>query len=135
MYQARICMADILGQPIARSRLPGAAPSHLHRSRNRVGRGHRGRGPANPGGGEVTVYQGSITKSTRGWIAQREGLVKLVAQDGVMVGGTSMGPERWRDPGPARPGGARPDHRGHAEGDDLRLPDLLPGHRLGALAA
>jgi pyruvate/2-oxoglutarate dehydrogenase complex dihydrolipoamide dehydrogenase (E3) component len=36
--------------------------------------------------------QESIASSTRGWIHRGEGLVKLVALDGVLVGATSMAP-------------------------------------------
>jgi pyruvate/2-oxoglutarate dehydrogenase complex dihydrolipoamide dehydrogenase (E3) component len=89
MYQARICIADILGQPIAPADYralprvtftdPEIGSVGLTEAQARDG-----------GGGGVTVYQGSVTKSTRGWIARREGLIKLVAQDGVIVGSTSM---------------------------------------------
>jgi pyruvate/2-oxoglutarate dehydrogenase complex dihydrolipoamide dehydrogenase (E3) component len=33
-----------------------------------------------------------ISESARGWISKSEGLVKLVEQNGVLVGATSMGP-------------------------------------------
>jgi pyruvate/2-oxoglutarate dehydrogenase complex dihydrolipoamide dehydrogenase (E3) component len=33
-----------------------------------------------------------IPDSTRGWIHKAQGLVKMVAADGVLVGGTSMAP-------------------------------------------
>ena len=36
--------------------------------------------------------QEPIPASARGWIHKGEGLVKLVEQDGVLVGATSMGP-------------------------------------------
>jgi pyruvate/2-oxoglutarate dehydrogenase complex dihydrolipoamide dehydrogenase (E3) component len=43
-------------------------------------------------GGEVAVFSEPIAQSARGWIHKGEGLVKLVASDGVLVGATSMGP-------------------------------------------
>ena len=49
------------------------------------------RASAATGGGEVQVMSASIGDSTRGWIAKAQGLVKLVAMDGVLVGATSMG--------------------------------------------
>jgi len=92
MYQARICVHDILGQPIAEADY--RALPHVTFTDPEIGSVGLTEAQArqNNAGG-VSVYQGSITKSTRGWIAQREGFIKLVAQDGVIVGGTSMGPE------------------------------------------
>jgi pyruvate/2-oxoglutarate dehydrogenase complex dihydrolipoamide dehydrogenase (E3) component len=43
-------------------------------------------------GGEVRVMHEPIPDTARGWIHKGEGLVKLVEQDGVLVGATSMGP-------------------------------------------
>ncbi len=94
MYQARICVADILGQPIDPAdyrALPrvtftdpeiGSVGLTEHAARERVAKTR----------GEVVVMHGSISASTRGWIAKAEGLVKLVAIDDVLVGGTAMGP-------------------------------------------
>ncbi len=96
MYQARICVADILGHPIGEAdyrALPRV--TFTDPEIGSVGMTEaqaRSAAEANPGSGEVTVFHGSITNSTRGWIARRMGLVKLVALDGVVVGGTSMGP-------------------------------------------
>jgi pyruvate/2-oxoglutarate dehydrogenase complex dihydrolipoamide dehydrogenase (E3) component len=47
---------------------------------------------AREAGGDVRVYRDSVGASARGWIHRAEGLVKLVARDGVVVGGTFVGP-------------------------------------------
>ena len=44
MYQAAIVVDDILGEE-GPGRLPGPAPGHLHRPRDRIGRAERGGGP------------------------------------------------------------------------------------------
>jgi pyruvate/2-oxoglutarate dehydrogenase complex dihydrolipoamide dehydrogenase (E3) component len=90
MYQARICVADILGQPIA-----GADYRALPRvtfTDPEIGSVGLTEAAARESGGEVRVMHESIAASTRGWIHKGEGLVKLVEQDGVLVGATSMGP-------------------------------------------
>ncbi|HEY2214670.1 MAG TPA: NAD(P)/FAD-dependent oxidoreductase, partial [Acidimicrobiales bacterium] len=91
MYQARICIANILGQPISDADYR-ALPRVTFTDPEIGSVGLTEAKARENGDGEVTVFQGSVTKSTRGWIAEREGLIKLVAQDGVIVGGTSMGP-------------------------------------------
>jgi pyruvate/2-oxoglutarate dehydrogenase complex dihydrolipoamide dehydrogenase (E3) component len=90
MYQARICVADILGQPI-----DGAdyrAVPRVTFTDPEVGSVGLTEAQARGSGGEVRVRHESIAKSARGWIHRGEGLVKLVEQDGVLVGATSMGP-------------------------------------------
>jgi pyruvate/2-oxoglutarate dehydrogenase complex dihydrolipoamide dehydrogenase (E3) component len=47
---------------------------------------------ARQAGGTVNVFHEPIGDSARGWIHKAEGLVKLVEQDGVLVGATSMAP-------------------------------------------
>jgi pyruvate/2-oxoglutarate dehydrogenase complex dihydrolipoamide dehydrogenase (E3) component len=47
---------------------------------------------ARESGSDVQVKIEPIPASARGWISKGEGLVKLVEQDGVLVGATSMGP-------------------------------------------
>jgi pyruvate/2-oxoglutarate dehydrogenase complex dihydrolipoamide dehydrogenase (E3) component len=90
MYQARICAADILGRPIAEAdyrSLPRVTFTDPE-----IGSVGLTEAQAREEGGEVTVLSEPIEKSTRGWIHRGVGLVKLVASDGVVVGGTSMGP-------------------------------------------
>jgi pyruvate/2-oxoglutarate dehydrogenase complex dihydrolipoamide dehydrogenase (E3) component len=91
MYQARICIGNILGQPITDADYR-ALPRVTFTDPEIGSVGITEAKARENGDGEVTVFQGSVTNSTRGWIAEREGLIKLVAQDGVIVGGTSMGP-------------------------------------------
>jgi pyruvate/2-oxoglutarate dehydrogenase complex dihydrolipoamide dehydrogenase (E3) component len=90
MYQARICVADILGQQ---------GPEADYRALPRVtftdpeiGSVGLTEAAARESGGEVRVRHEPISASARGWINKGEGLVKLVEQDGVLVGATSMGP-------------------------------------------
>ena len=45
MYQARICVADILGHPIDEADYRALPTSDLHRSRDRLGRDDRSGGP------------------------------------------------------------------------------------------
>jgi pyruvate/2-oxoglutarate dehydrogenase complex dihydrolipoamide dehydrogenase (E3) component len=90
MYQARICVAGILGQPI-----PEADYRALPRvtfTDPEIGSVGLTEAQARESDGEVSVMSESIASSARGWIHKGEGLVKLVALDGVLVGATSMGP-------------------------------------------
>ncbi len=90
MYQARLCVADILGNP-----LPEADYRALPRvtfTDPEIGSVGLTEAQARAQGGDVTVLQESIAESARGWIHRGEGFVKLVATDGVLVGATSMGP-------------------------------------------
>jgi len=90
MYQARLCVADILGDP-----LPEADYRALPRvtfTDPEIGSVGLTEAQARAQGGDVTVLSESIAASTRGWIHRGEGFVKLVAVDGVLVGATSMGP-------------------------------------------
>jgi pyruvate/2-oxoglutarate dehydrogenase complex dihydrolipoamide dehydrogenase (E3) component len=91
VYQARLCVADILGRPrpdadyraVPRVTFtdPEIASVGLTEAQARA-----------EGGGEVTVWHEPIADSARGWIHGAEGFVKLVGRDGVLVGATSMGP-------------------------------------------
>jgi pyruvate/2-oxoglutarate dehydrogenase complex dihydrolipoamide dehydrogenase (E3) component len=90
MYQARLCVADILGRP-----LPEADYRALPRvtfTDPEIGSVGLTEAQARDGGGEITVMAEPIPDSTRGWIHRGEGFVKLVARDGILVGGTSMAP-------------------------------------------
>lgn len=90
VFQARLCVADILGRP-----LPEAdyrAVPRVTFTDPEIGSVGLTEAQARVGGGDVTVFHLPLSDSTRGWIAQAEGLVKLVAGDGVLVGATAMGP-------------------------------------------
>jgi pyruvate/2-oxoglutarate dehydrogenase complex dihydrolipoamide dehydrogenase (E3) component len=92
MYQARICVASILGQAIGEAdyrSLPRV--TFTDPEIGSVGM-TEAQARAEGSGGVVSVMSESIAKSARGWIHRGEGLVKLVALDGVLVGATSMGP-------------------------------------------
>jgi pyruvate/2-oxoglutarate dehydrogenase complex dihydrolipoamide dehydrogenase (E3) component len=90
MYQARICAADILGNPIAEADY--RALPRVTFTDPEIGSVGMTEAAARADGGEITVMDESIASTARGWIHKGEGLVKLVAQDGVLVGATSMGP-------------------------------------------
>jgi pyruvate/2-oxoglutarate dehydrogenase complex dihydrolipoamide dehydrogenase (E3) component len=90
MYQARICVADILGHPIAEADY--RALPRVTFTDPEIGSVGQTEAAARGSGGEVRVMSEPIAKSARGWIARAEGLVKLVEKDGVLVGATSMGP-------------------------------------------
>ena len=90
MYQARLCVADILGHA-----LPEADYRALPRvtfTDPEIGSVGLTESQARALGGDVTVFSESIAASARGWIHRGEGFVKLVATDDVLVGATSMGP-------------------------------------------
>ena len=90
VFQARLCVADILGRP-----RPDADYRALPRvtfTDPEIGSVGLTEAQAREQRGDVTVFQESIAASARGWIHRGEGFVKLVARDGVLVGGTAMGP-------------------------------------------
>jgi pyruvate/2-oxoglutarate dehydrogenase complex dihydrolipoamide dehydrogenase (E3) component len=91
MYQARICTADILGRDIGEADYR-ALPRVTFTDPEVGSVGLTEAAARQNGGGTVHVWPEPIEKSTRGWIAKAEGLVKLVEQDGVLVGATSMAP-------------------------------------------
>ena len=89
-YQARLCVADILGRP-----LPDADYRALPRvtfTDPEIGSVGLTEAAARRGVGDVEVFTESVKDSARGWIYGAEGFVKLVARDGVVVGGTAMCP-------------------------------------------
>ena len=90
MYQARICVADILGHPIAEADY--RAVPRVTFTDPEVGSVGMTEAEARKPGGGVSLMQEPIPSSARGWIHKGEGLVKLVEQDGVLVGATSMSP-------------------------------------------
>ena len=90
MYQARICTADILGRPIEEADY--RALPRVTFTDPEVGSVGLTEAQARRSGGEVRVMHEAVDKSARGWIHKGEGLVKLVEQDGVLVGATAMAP-------------------------------------------
>jgi pyruvate/2-oxoglutarate dehydrogenase complex dihydrolipoamide dehydrogenase (E3) component len=90
MYQARICVADFLGHPIDEADY--RALPRVTFTDPEVGSVGLTEAQARRDGGEVRVMHEPIADTARGWIHKGEGLVKLVEQDGVLVGATSMGP-------------------------------------------
>ncbi|HEY1652203.1 MAG TPA: NAD(P)/FAD-dependent oxidoreductase [Acidimicrobiales bacterium] len=90
VYQARLCVADILGR--ARPDADYKALPRVTFTDPEIGSVGATEAQARREGGNVVILAESITKSARGWIHRGEGLVKLVARDGVLVGGTAMGP-------------------------------------------
>jgi pyruvate/2-oxoglutarate dehydrogenase complex dihydrolipoamide dehydrogenase (E3) component len=90
VYQARLCVADILGRP-----RPDADYRALPRvtfTDPEIGSVGLTEEQARRDGGDVVVLQGSVAESARGWLHGAEGFVKLVARDGVVVGATAMCP-------------------------------------------
>jgi pyruvate/2-oxoglutarate dehydrogenase complex dihydrolipoamide dehydrogenase (E3) component len=90
VFQARLCVADILGRP-----RPDADYRALPRvtfTDPEIGSVGLTEAQAREQGGDVTVFDESMATSARGFIHRGEGLVKLIARDGVLVGATSMGP-------------------------------------------
>ena len=90
LYQARICVADILGHEVDEADY--RAVPRVTFTDPEIGSVGLTEAAARESGGEVRVMSEPISKSARGWINKGEGLVKLVEQDGVLVGATSMGP-------------------------------------------
>jgi pyruvate/2-oxoglutarate dehydrogenase complex dihydrolipoamide dehydrogenase (E3) component len=90
LYQARICTADILGHEVDEADY--RAVPRVTFTDPEIGSVGLTEAAARESGGEVRVTAEPISKSARGWINKGEGLVKLVEQDGVLVGATSMGP-------------------------------------------
>jgi pyruvate/2-oxoglutarate dehydrogenase complex dihydrolipoamide dehydrogenase (E3) component len=90
VFQARLCVADILGRP-----RPDADYRALPRvtfTDPEIGSVGLTEAQARTEGGSITVYVESVADTARGWIHHGEGVVKLVARDGLLVGATSMGP-------------------------------------------
>jgi pyruvate/2-oxoglutarate dehydrogenase complex dihydrolipoamide dehydrogenase (E3) component len=90
VYQARICVADILGQPIAEADY--RALPRVTFTDPEIGSVGMTEAEARQSGGDVRVMSEPIAESARGWINKSEGLIKLVEMDGVLVGATSMAP-------------------------------------------
>jgi pyruvate/2-oxoglutarate dehydrogenase complex dihydrolipoamide dehydrogenase (E3) component len=91
MYQARICVADILGHHDVDEADYRALP-RVTFTDPELGSVGMTEADARNSGGAVRVLHEPIPSSARGWINKGEGLIKLVERDGVLVGATSMGP-------------------------------------------
>jgi pyruvate/2-oxoglutarate dehydrogenase complex dihydrolipoamide dehydrogenase (E3) component len=89
-FQARLCVADILGR--ARPDADYRAVPRVTFTDPEIGAVGLTEAEARRQGGDITVFEQSVASEARGWIHRGEGLVKLVARDGVLVGATSMGP-------------------------------------------
>ncbi|MFC4534097.1 dihydrolipoyl dehydrogenase family protein [Sphaerisporangium dianthi] len=90
MYQARIALADILGE-----RAPAAdyrAVPRVTFTDPEVGAVGLTERQARERGIAVRTAVTSLSSSARGWIHRAEGLVKLVADDRFLVGATVAGP-------------------------------------------
>jgi pyruvate/2-oxoglutarate dehydrogenase complex dihydrolipoamide dehydrogenase (E3) component len=90
VYQARLCVADILGRP-----RPDADYRALPRvtfTDPEIGSVGLTEEQARREGGDVVVLRESVADSARGWLHGAEGFVKLVVRDGVVVGATAMCP-------------------------------------------
>lgn len=92
MYQARIAAADILGEPHDPAEYH--AVPHVTFTDPEVGAVGLTEAQARHNGGAVRVGLTELPNSTRGWIHKtgNEGFIKLVENDGVLVGATSVGP-------------------------------------------
>ncbi len=90
IYQARICVADILGHPIGEADY--RAVPRVTFTDPEIASVGLSEAQARKAGGDVRVMTEPIAQSARGWINKGEGLVKLIEMDGVLVGATSMGP-------------------------------------------
>ncbi|MEO5876375.1 MAG: NAD(P)/FAD-dependent oxidoreductase [Streptosporangiaceae bacterium] len=90
MYQAAIAVRDILGEdgPTADYR----ALPRVTFTDPEVGAVGLTEAQATDKGLTVRTGVAQIASSTRGWIHQGEGFIKLVEADGVLVGATSAGP-------------------------------------------
>ncbi|MFI6323195.1 dihydrolipoyl dehydrogenase family protein [Nonomuraea sp. NPDC050556] len=90
MYHADIVVKDILGQEVQ--------PASYHAvprvtfTDPEIGAVGLTEAQAREQGLSVQVALTDLAKSTRGWIAEASGFIKLVASDGVLVGATSAGP-------------------------------------------
>jgi pyruvate/2-oxoglutarate dehydrogenase complex dihydrolipoamide dehydrogenase (E3) component len=94
MYQSKIAVADILGQP--HSLADYAALPRVTFTDPEVGSVGLTAQAAKEAGIDVTVGRAEVPSTARGWLhkAGNEGFIQLVAdrRRGVLVGATSMGP-------------------------------------------
>jgi pyruvate/2-oxoglutarate dehydrogenase complex dihydrolipoamide dehydrogenase (E3) component len=90
VYQARLCVADILGEP--RPEADYRAVPRVTFTDPEIGSVGVTEAQARAEGGDVAVFAEPIESSARGWIHRGHGIVKVVARDGLVVGATSMGP-------------------------------------------
>jgi pyruvate/2-oxoglutarate dehydrogenase complex dihydrolipoamide dehydrogenase (E3) component len=90
VYQARLCVADILGRP--RPEADYRALPRVTFTDPEIGSVGLTEDQARREGGDIVVLQESVADSARGWLHGAEGFVKLVARDGVLVGATAVCP-------------------------------------------
>ncbi|MEU4702970.1 dihydrolipoyl dehydrogenase family protein [Nonomuraea dietziae] len=90
MYHADIIVKEILGEPAYEAEYH--AVPRVTFTDPEVGAVGLTEAQARKKGLDVRVGFTDLAESTRGWIAQARGFVKLVAADGVLVGATSAGP-------------------------------------------
>ncbi|MGN6252814.1 MAG: dihydrolipoyl dehydrogenase family protein [Marmoricola sp.] len=92
MYQARVAVADILATDDIRADY--RAVPHVTFTDPEVGSVGLTEAQARERGMAVRVSSTDLGASTRGWIAQAEGVIKLVedADRGVLLGATAVGP-------------------------------------------
>ncbi|GAA2682756.1 NAD(P)/FAD-dependent oxidoreductase [Nonomuraea recticatena] len=90
MYHADIIVKEILGEPAYEAEYH--AVPRVTFTDPEVGAVGLTEAQAREKGLDVCVGFTDLAESTRGWIAQARGFVKLVAADGVLVGATSAGP-------------------------------------------
>ena len=93
MYQGAVAVADIVGLD-GGPRADYRAVSRVTFTDPEVGSVGLTEAAAREQGLDVRVGTADLSESSRGWIHQagNDGLVKLVAADGVLVGATSVGP-------------------------------------------
>ena len=90
MYQARIVTRELLGQdgpPADYHALPRVSFTDPE-----IGAVGLTEAQARDRGMDVRVHRTDLATSSRGWIHQAEGFIKLIEHDGVLVGATSSGP-------------------------------------------
>lgn len=90
MYHAEIIVKEILGQPVHEAEYH--AVPRVTFTDPEVGAVGLTEAQARDKGLDVRVAVTDLASSTRGWIAEAQGFIKLVAADGVLVGATSAGP-------------------------------------------
>lgn len=90
MYHANIIVREILGEPVHEAEYH--AVPRVTFTDPEVGAVGLTEAQARAQGLDVAVALTDLAVSTRGWIAEAAGFIKLVASDGVLVGATSAGP-------------------------------------------
>ena len=129
MYQARICVADILGHQIAEADY--RAVPRVTFTDPEIGSVGLTEAAARESGGEVRVMHESDRGLRPGVDQQGRGTGQAGRTGRRARRGHLHGAVGRRGPRPVDAGRSRPDSRGHVEEHDLRLPDVSPGDRFG----